>query len=281
MEQTLISNQSIWHAIQQLKLDMFSHFDVKMNNIQSGLQTIQGSLSTLHVSELEQRVSSNEDNLMELQKHLKTWLLDRIEDAENRSRAYNLHFLHVPEKLEGQDIIDFMRGLIQLLLGEENFTAPPVIERAHRSPTMLQANKSKAGPRPILVKFLSLQDKQRILRLSREKKNLKYKGNHVYIFPDFCAGTVHKRRQFVDIKKKLRELKMEYSLLYPAILRITAAGSGPVQKSWRSGVFPPGSWGSFPVRLTLFVSLNWLGINLIELIAILLLLVAWKAYILI
>lgn len=127
MEQTLISNQSIWHAIQQLKLDMFSHFDVKMNNIQSGLQTIQGSLSTLHVSELEQRVSSNEDNLTELQKQLKTvmsensYLRDRIEDAENHSRAYNLRFLHVPEKLEGQVIIGFMRGLIQALLGEKKF----------------------------------------------------------------------------------------------------------------------------------------------------------------
>lgn len=219
MEQTLISNQSIWDAIQLLKLDMCSHFNAKMDNIQSGLQTIQGSLSTLgdDVSELEQRVSSNEDNLTELQKHVKTlvsensYLCDKIEDAENRSRAHNLRFLHVPEKSGGQDIIGFMRGLIQLLLGEDNFMVPPVIERAHRSPTMLQTNKPKAGPRLILVKFLSLQDKQLILHLSREKKELKYKGNRIHIFPDFSAGTV------INIKKKLCELKMEYSLLYPVI----------------------------------------------------------------
>ncbi|KAK7160964.1 hypothetical protein R3I94_003818 [Phoxinus phoxinus] len=239
MDQTLISNQSIWDAIQQLKFDMFSHFDAKMDHIQSALQTIQGSLSTLgdHVSELEQRVSTNEDNVTELQKYVKTllsensYLRDKVEDAENRSRAYNLRFLHVPEKSEGQDIIGFMRGLIQLLLGKENFVVPPVIERAHRSPTTLQTNKPKVGPRPILVKFLSLQDKQLILRLSREKKELKYKGNRVHIFPDFSAGIVQKRRQFDDIKKKLRELKMEYSLQYPAILRIIAAGKVILFKS--------------------------------------------------
>ena len=56
MEQTPISNQSIWDAIQQLKLDMFSHFDTKTDNIQSGVPTL--SLGD-HVSELEQRVSSN------------------------------------------------------------------------------------------------------------------------------------------------------------------------------------------------------------------------------
>ena len=55
---------------------MFSHFDTKMDNIQSGLQTLQGLLSTLgdHVSELEQSVSSNVDNLTELQKQVKTFL---------------------------------------------------------------------------------------------------------------------------------------------------------------------------------------------------------------
>ena len=178
MEQMPISNQTIWDAIQQMKLEMLSHFDAKMDNIQSGLQTIQGLLSTLgdHVSELEQRVSSNEDNLTELQKQVKSlvnensYLRDKIEDAENRSRAYNLRFLHVPEKSEGQDIIGFMRSLIHLLLGEENFTTPPVIERAHRSPTTLQPNEPNAGPRPILVKLLSLHDKQQILRLSRQKR---------------------------------------------------------------------------------------------------------------
>ena len=244
MDQTPISNQSIWNAIQQLKLDMFSHFDAKMDTIQSGLQTIQGSLSTLgdHVSQLEQRVSSNKDNLTELQKHVKTlvsensYLRDKIEDA------YNLRFLHVPEKSEGQDILGFMKGLIQLLLGAENFKLPPVIERAHRYPTMVQTNVQKPGPRPILGKLLSLQDKQQILRLSREKNELKYKGNRVHIFPDFSAGLVIKRRQFDNIKKKLRELNMEYSLLYPASLRIISAGKAVLfTKTWRCGVFHSGS----------------------------------------
>lgn len=238
-QQTLVFNQSICDAIQQLKVDMFSHIDAKMDNIQSGLQAIQGSLSILndHVSELEQRVSSNEDNITELQNQVKSlvseraYLRDKIDDAENRSRAHNLRFLRVPEKSEGQDILGFMRGLNQLLLGEENCMTPPVIERAHRSLTTLQSNESNAGLRPILVKLLSLQERQRILRLSREKKELRYKGIRIYIFPDYSPGVIHKRRQYDGIKKKLREKKMEYSLLYPATLRITAAGKAVLFKS--------------------------------------------------
>ena len=187
----------------------------------------------------------NEDNLTELQTHVKTlasensYLRDKIEDAENRSRAYNLRFLHVPEKSEGQDILGFMKDLIQLRLGAENFKLPSVIERAHRYPITVQTNVQKPGPRPILVKLLSLEDKQQILRLSREKKELKYKSNRVHIFPDISAGLVLKRRQFDNIKKKLSELNMKYSLLYPA------SSGGSSQRAKQSCSQRPGDAESF------------------------------------
>lgn len=107
MDQTkpAVSNQTIWKAIQQLKSDMLSHFDSKMDNIQANLNTIQGSLSTVveQVLELEHRVSANKDNISDLENHVKTpekensYLKEKVEDAENRSRSSNLRFLHVPE----------------------------------------------------------------------------------------------------------------------------------------------------------------------------------------
>lgn len=115
-----------------------------------------------------------------------------------------------------------MGQLIQLLFGEENFSTPPVIEHAHRS--MVQQKNQNVGPRPILVKFLCLQDKRKVQRLAREKKELKLDGERIYIYPDYSAGLLLKRRQFDPIKKKLRDLDMDYSLLYLSTLRIIVGG---------------------------------------------------------
>ncbi|KAL7383682.1 hypothetical protein ABVT39_021618 [Epinephelus coioides] len=182
-----------------------------------------------HVTELEQRVSANEDTLSDLGKLASalekdnSYLKEKIEDLENRSRSHNLRFLHVPEQAEGRDMPEFMNKLIPLLLGEENFTALPVIERAHRSPTTRRQD-AKAGPRPILVKFLLLQDKVKILRLAKAKKELFFSGVRIYIYPDYSAAVLQKWREFNNIKKKLRELNIKYSLLYPATLKVTTNG---------------------------------------------------------
>ncbi|KAL7387382.1 hypothetical protein ABVT39_022728 [Epinephelus coioides] len=117
---------------------------------------------------------------------------------------------------------EFMNKLIPLLLGKENFTALPVIERAHRSPTTRRQDV-KAGPRPILVKLFLLQDKVKILRLAQTKRNF-FSVGCVYIYPDYSAGVLQKRHEFNNIKKKLRELNIKYSLLYPATLKVTTNG---------------------------------------------------------
>lgn len=210
---------------------MLSHFDSKMDHIQTSLNTIHGSLSTLgdQISELEQRVGSNEDNISDLEKRVKTlekensYLKDKVEDAENRSRSSNLRFLHIPERAEGRDILGFMNQLIPRLLGKDNFPTPPNIERVHRSPTARRQDFG-AGPRPILVKFLNFQDKLKILRLAQVKKELTFNGVRVHIYPDFSAGLLQRRRQFDPIKKKLRDLDIKYSLLYPATLRVIIDG---------------------------------------------------------
>lgn len=111
-----------------------------------------------HVTELEHRVGSTEDNIVELTKCVETenaYLKEKADDAENRSRSSNLRFINIPERREAKDMIAFINDLIPLLLGKDNFPTAPVIERAHRSPTFTTSNRST--PRPILVKSLHFQ----------------------------------------------------------------------------------------------------------------------------
>lgn len=151
-----------------------------------------------------------------------SYLMEKIEELENRSRSHNLRFLHVPEQAEDRNVLEFMKKLIPQLLGEENFTIPPVIERAHRSPTTRRHDR--AAPRPILVKFLLFQDKIKLLRHSQVKKDLLFNGVRIHIYSDYSAGVPQKRHAFNSIKKKLRELNFKYSLMFPATLKVIVNG---------------------------------------------------------
>lgn len=159
MDQAEVSLQTIWDAIQLIKVEMTANdLDSKTETIQASPTSIHGSLSSLceQISELKHRVSSNEDNFEDLSKRVQTlekenaYLKDRVDDAENRSRSCNLRFINVPEKSEGSDVIVFLNQLIPLLLGRDQFSAAPVIEMAHRSPIF--SSGSRPAPRPILVK---------------------------------------------------------------------------------------------------------------------------------
>lgn len=230
-----INLHSISQAILLMKVEMTAHFDNKIETVQTSLNNIQGSLSSLcdQITEVQQRVSANEDNICDLTKRVQAlekeniYLRDKAEEAENRSRSTNLRFIGIPERKEGGNMVAFMNQLIPQLLGKDNFPMAPVIERAHRTPTF-SSNTSSAAPRPILVRFLHFQDKVKILRLAREKGELIHMGARIQVYPDFSAGLVKKRRQFDAIKKSLRAANIKYSLLYPAKLRVIVEGKPKV-----------------------------------------------------
>lgn len=110
------------------------------------------------------------------------------------------------------------------MLGREHFPEPLIIERAHRSPTFSSPGDKR--PRPILIRLLKYQDRDKILRtaakISREKGGpITYNGNTVMFFPDLSASLAKRRREYDHVKKELRAKKLQFSLLHPAILRVT------------------------------------------------------------
>lgn len=223
--------KTLFDAIKQAKDDMKHHFDTKVDPISDTLNEMKLSLSTLgeHVDELEHRVGSNEDNLNNLQTRVKelekdnSYLITKIDDLENRSRTSNLRFIRVPEGAEGPNMLEFMNRHIPQILGQDNFPTPPVIESAHHTPTVRQTGRS--GPRPILIKLLHLQDKLKILRLAREKKDLFLNGVRIFIFPDYSPDLTKRRRSFDPVKRRLRELHLSFSLRYPCKLHVFADGN--------------------------------------------------------
>lgn len=225
-----ISLESIMQAIQSV--------DIKVGSLHSDLSEIKVSLTSMNaeVKEVQLRVSANQDDIVALTKRVKAleksnaYLQERAEDAENRNRRSNLRFVSIPlMDNEPRDLAPFIAQLIPKLFGEENFPAPPVVERAHRIPVSKLAapsSGSEAIPRhpTILAKFLNFQDKLKIQQLAREKGEIQLNGSRMFIFPDYSPELLKKRRKYDSVKKKLREAGITYSMVFPASLKVELNG---------------------------------------------------------
>ena len=66
------------------------------------------------------------------------------------------------------------------------------IQEVNRTPNYL--NPKKPSPRHIVLKLSKISEKDRILKASREKKKVTYKGKPVRLSLDFSAQTLQARK---------------------------------------------------------------------------------------
>ena len=59
-------------------------------------------------------------------------------------------------------------------------------------------------PRHILIKLTKTKHKERILKAAREKQQVTYEGNPVYLTADLSTETLQARREWQDIFKVLK-----------------------------------------------------------------------------
>lgn len=102
------------------------------------------------------------------------------------------------------------------------FTKLFAIERAHRIPGRVPPKG--APPRSMIAKVLHFRDRENILRAARTGPEMSFDGYRISIYPDFSAVTQKQRASFQPVKKRLRDLNLIYSVLYPATLRIVENG---------------------------------------------------------
>ena len=63
---------------------------------------------------------------------------------------------------------------------------------AHRVPKKLDPRRNT--PRHIIIKLPKIKDKERILKVAREKKNITYKGFTIRLSADFSKETLQTRK---------------------------------------------------------------------------------------
>ena len=71
--------------------------------------------------------------------------------------------------------------------------------RKHRVPG--RTNPRRKALRHIVIKLTKIKDKGKILKATREKRQITYKGNPIMLSTDFSTETLQTRREWYEIFK--------------------------------------------------------------------------------
>ena len=87
------------------------------------------------------------------------------------------------------------------------------VQDAQRIPYRI--NPRRNMPRHILIKLTKIKYRERILKAAREKQQVTYKGNPIWLIADLSAETLQARREWQNIFKVLKGKNLQPRLLYP------------------------------------------------------------------
>ena len=78
--------------------------------------------------------------------------------------------------------------------------------------------------RHIIIKMTKLKDKERTLKVAREKQVITYKGARIRLSSDYSTETFQARREVHEIFKVMKSKDLQLRLLYPVRLSFKLEG---------------------------------------------------------
>ena len=164
--------------------------------------TLEGINSRL--SEAEGRISELEDRVVEITaaKQKQEKRMKRIEnslrDHWDDIKGANIRIIGVPAGEEGEKGPEkTFEGIIAenfFNLGKETVTQ---VQEAQTVPYRINPQRNK--PQHIVIKMTKSKDKERVLKATREKQQIAYKGTPIRLSADFSAETLQARKEWHDI----------------------------------------------------------------------------------
>ena len=96
------------------------------------------------------------------------------------------------------------------------------VQEAQRVPKKFDPRKHT--PRHIIIKLPKIKDKERILKVRKEKETVTYKGVSIRLLTDFPKETLQLRRGWKKVFKVMKGKDLHPRLLYPAKLSFRMEG---------------------------------------------------------
>ncbi|XP_053431242.1 LINE-1 type transposase domain-containing protein 1 [Nycticebus coucang] len=217
--------RSVINSIREMQEEIKSIKDYhpEVSNIKNSIDELNSGMDVL-----EERLNSLEDQIEEfsqdtIQMTKQIISKERLRDIEDRSRSSNIRLIGIPEKNNNENAAeDIIKEIIDENFPELKKESTLEIVSASRIPSKI--DKRKLTPRHILVKFYNSSDKERILRASRERKEITYHGTRIRLTADLSLDTLDARSRWSAVIKVLQDKGFKPRILYPAKLAFDFQG---------------------------------------------------------
>ena len=138
---------------------------------------------------------------------------DHLRDLWDNIKHTNIHIIRVPEgeerEKEAENLSEEIIAKKSQNLGKRTDNQ---VQETQRVPN--KVNPKGSSPRHITIKMAKIKDKERSLKVAREKQLVTYTGIPIKLFPDFSAEMLQARRQCHNTFKVMKGKNLQPRLLY-------------------------------------------------------------------
>ncbi|KAJ1177159.1 hypothetical protein NDU88_002421 [Pleurodeles waltl] len=146
------------------------------------------------------------------------YLRSKLTDMEHRSRRDNIRLHGIPENEEGSDMQAFLSSTLPKLTSLD-FDPPIEFQRVHRIGPKRSDNSAR--PRPIIACLLRHNQTRQILQVARNHGPFRMNQCDSRITADYSKETNERRKAFLALRPRLRQLEIKYGLFDRARMWVT------------------------------------------------------------
>ncbi len=238
-ETSITDGATIMAAIKSLEAGIYQKFDAHAAEFRKEISSLREEVHN-SLKAVTSEVNAHEERLTSLENATSAWttslqvlepavaslrneiaaLQAKCTDLECRSHRSNVCLVGIPEGMEGTQPTKCIAEALQEIF---SLCEPLLLARAHRTLAARPAEGQR--PRAFVICFHRFDVKEDILRRAIQTKQLKFKEQTVYIFPDFPPEIAKKRAAYYDVKRVLRSRSdVKYGLRGLTGFRITHDG---------------------------------------------------------
>ncbi|KAJ1126874.1 hypothetical protein NDU88_005280 [Pleurodeles waltl] len=191
---------------------------LETKSLRSDIASFQSRVTELehHVGTLETHMSTIQDRDQDL-----SYLRSKVTDLEDRSRRDNIRLFGIPENEEGPDVQAFLSSVIPKLTSL-SFDMLLEFQRTHIVGPKRPDGASR--PHPIIACLLHHTQTRQLLQIARKHGPFRVDKYEVRIMAYYSKDTNERRKAFLALRPRLRQLEMKYGLFDPARMWVTKNG---------------------------------------------------------
>ncbi|KAF6114665.1 hypothetical protein HJG60_010620 [Phyllostomus discolor] len=136
---------------------------------------------------------------------------------QDNMKRNNMHKIGI---LEGEEEEQAIENLFAKVIMENfpNLMKEKVTKIQETQRVPIKKNPKRTTLSHIIIKIAKYQDKERILKAAREKKEIAYKGGLIRLAADFSMESLKARIKWQELSQVMRNRGLQPRVLYPARL---------------------------------------------------------------